>query len=1644
MASPDSSTKDVEIVSGVPPSIGTSSDTTATVTNLGTHMKLPPNEVDRTEETVDSESSKKCTNNSGGEFQACTKIVKEMLEKREAGSDRGQLETDPNSIDDEPAAAVTDESKLVRKKKKKDVSQKTDESVKREENARGDDMNETTELVNTILRKKKQARSQPKKSKQAAEEEGKEEAGMEGELEKGGRPQKTVEGETHPRQSRRKNKDIARLPGSRLKICSHCGTVADKVKAKKCPNCKKFFFSHWAQRCKIPPCPNCHFSRKSRRFERFPTNCEKCGCKLPYDATTEQQSGGGGVDEGDGMESIESSSTSARITPDPSELDSFPGEWSEGKPDDFFDNLDNNEEVEMGEELEEKKPGKGKGRRKSRTEVAEISAEKPTTVQPSTPQGVGPDGTVMATTRSGRAYKQNTSPEQIFSGKKVPKSSLQVETATVSETGLKKEPFPQPSTTTSLKGQGSSAPEIASITGPKSPEQKTTIDTVDSNALQDTLSVDTTPVKVAEKSASETDIANQNTPLSTSVEVSKTSLPAEIEEVATTTTLPSVQLTEPSNTPLSSSAKEEVDKKVSKKCVSGHSLEPQIMEEVANSSRALSPATTPQHLSPGPQSVSPAPQPLSPDAPLQPWSPAHSPTPEVNPLSLPSPPPTEEPSTAAAPLAVESATPRQPPQSQPSSPEEQQNDRAQELEMTEQSSVEPTLFVDQEVQVAPFAALKDEQCPTIEKHGPTLSKELPSTPVAQSIDVVAVSRGEEKDNRVGGTASTPAVVGSDIAEQTQRETEDSGDSELLPKEADPVVSQPSDPPLTLSSGVQTERSVDKDDEKEGKGESDEGDKVEVFSNINRSLPFLRSVLSHVQGTVSEQDNSLGGLSGNFKDAATFTTTNVRSQGLPVLFTSNLGLEDKSQSAEQTSTVSSAWSSTLPSLASIKTQTTSVTEAPSTTTNTQVSEISVSIQTTTDSVAPHPCDDNMVVTQSGTLPSASTATLNTGAADPKTTEKPAPKSGKGKGAVGKDGKPLTSRKRKQPKTQQEKEETKQSKPRKPRTKKSKVMMATAPTITEEQSTAAISMLATSIAQELQRKPSLSSSLILGQHPKNSFSQYFYTEDGKLAPSMSLGSPAGPSGSALSEGAKTTSTKRSPSKMKESQEPPLKKKKLATIAPNNPLTSTASGAPGSTVGQLPLKIPQLCHQLASTLRMSSSGILSLLQTVLSTSNPSIPGISGGNIVSSAASGTACSSSSSPAPNPLIPNFFPPLTMSFQSLAAVLSNMPIATAPIRLSGTQVTARPLLPTTATSSATQPLSTTAVLPSTTLPLSLPTLFPSLGQPASLVGEQLLSQSETSVGTQTAVKMDTLKPLMPAISSSLSPQLLTLPNPPQLTASAMTLPPLAAPPSSLVPRDLKPLFQSVLMGQRPSPPPPPLTSTPELPLTSTSTSTAAVPLPVIQSNISSSSSYMALPVTSAPMFTSLPFLPTHTSILPFPTERTNAAPPLSGVDPGVQPLLISSLPEPSAVTATTVLSGLGSLLLPPPHLLPQPLYQPSSSYLLPHTLTSITPDPAGKLSSSSSSDSLLTATSRHITAPAPLIPSLLRPGISSGALPDVPVSSTALPPLGQQQVIYTQSITSPKVCPGLQPASTTTTTTVDTNLQVCTHNKYNVQTYNTM
>ena len=81
---------------------------------------------------------------------------------------------------------------------------------------------------------------------------------------------------------------VETIPGTSLKICS-CGTVSETAKSKKCQNCHKFFYDHWAQRCRIPPCPKCHFCRKAKSREKPPYKCDRCGFEINAELVVSEQ-----------------------------------------------------------------------------------------------------------------------------------------------------------------------------------------------------------------------------------------------------------------------------------------------------------------------------------------------------------------------------------------------------------------------------------------------------------------------------------------------------------------------------------------------------------------------------------------------------------------------------------------------------------------------------------------------------------------------------------------------------------------------------------------------------------------------------------------------------------------------------------------------------------------------------------------------------------------------------------------------------------------------------------------------------------------------------------------------------------------------------------------------------------------------------------------------------------------------------------------------------------------------------------------------------------------------------------------------------------------------------------------------------------
>lgn len=100
------------------------------------------------------------------------------------------------------------------------------------------------------------------------------------------------------------------------KVCDNCGTQALINKAKKCQNCGKFFHSHWASRCRIPPCPRCHYSRKSNGSKHLPSNCERCKYPLEDAAATPE-----GTAPPDGIEDIKKEEEEEKETEREDEVD---------------------------------------------------------------------------------------------------------------------------------------------------------------------------------------------------------------------------------------------------------------------------------------------------------------------------------------------------------------------------------------------------------------------------------------------------------------------------------------------------------------------------------------------------------------------------------------------------------------------------------------------------------------------------------------------------------------------------------------------------------------------------------------------------------------------------------------------------------------------------------------------------------------------------------------------------------------------------------------------------------------------------------------------------------------------------------------------------------------------------------------------------------------------------------------------------------------------------------------------------------------------------------------------------------------------------------------------------------------------------
>ena len=1525
----------------------------------------------------------------GAEFQTSVKILKQLLlegeEEEDGDDDDGQMNVQSTLNSSDTSQVASDESLLTTE---------GDSSLKEK-------VDEGNEGVN--MPRKRKPGCPPKQAARSNQKEGgttrrkgqdcnfamDEEADdieesvscMPKKRKPGRPPKKPMQGKDDadtavPLKRRKVDSNIARLPGTKLKICSHCGTVADKVKAKKCFQCKKFFFSHWAQRCKIPPCPSCHFSRKCRRFERVPTNCEKCGVKLPSDILDEVIGTNATVEDGDGAESLESGSTSIRYTPDPSELDNISAEGKqtgEKGLDEYLD-ADEEDEEKIEEVITEKKRGKGKGKAKCdrEKEETESSPEMEETQNVGTVSIQEGATVVVATTRSGRAYKHDTTPER----------------------------------TDGTLAASSFTTRMISICSRR-------------KSVQD----DTLPPAIHEMTSSSPDAM----PMSPREQGACTDPPSVKESVSSTDLISPQQPDGAQDTDHSFEEQEDIPQAVMKELSDSGSLEisvhgicnvpTQHHDPIVTGDTAITHPTSPAQALPQVSLEESEKSETSCDS----FAGGHQHPPVINNAAgIQSLSPDKK-----VGITQQSAVPERDDLQQSPMPGEEETVEHNVLETEFEQSC--GILVDRETQVAPCV-------------------NPPNTKVASTATTnsdLCTKEGSKDTTNVQTECKVvdmqSVIVSSDDIRRVDSETS-VGDLCIVTESSNTFVSDAMEgdraiPSTTSmqSSAVQTMSGKDIMDNtiREGNFEGD----LSMFSNINKSVPFLRTVLG---STITQQDIAQSIPAMSFRHVATSTTTvpACGSQSLPVLYTANLGLEDANMSRVQLLTVPGESSLTGVPASSCSDEV-SIVEVNAAT-NTQPSPVTHAVVSAVGNIT-HAVVDNtedMVVTESGTLATPVRAEgSQSGITDSMkhSQQTSMPKPSKGKKAVGKSGKPLaTPRKKKQPKSQEATEgasKEKQVKPRKPRAKKSKTMTTPAPSVGDESANAALSMLATSIAQELQRKPSLSSPLVEGQHSKHSFSQYFYSEDSRIT-SATLPSILGSSGSssvetsvdAIGEASMGTvgkgNAKCSPSRQKDLQEPPVKRKKLANIAPNNPLVSTSSTAVSAIGPQAlkatlaPLMTPALLphlYQLASTFKMSSSSLISLLQSVL----PAQKSNSSSSVSVAGTSTTLCTTQS---PVSLTSNFFPPLTMSFQSLTAAL---PSITAPIRLSGTQVTARPLLPSTMSSSLT---SSSATVPSTTIPLSLPAMFSSS---SSISSEQLatlkgvLGQSEASVGTQTALKKDTLKSLLPTGASPLSPQLLSLPNPPHLTSSSsLPPPPPPLPPPSLVPKDLKPTFQALLSNQLPYAPPP-LTSSLSTPHTSpihrlSTASSAALPLPIINPN--TATSYDTLPVSTETMFTSLPFLSTHSGGVPLP-GRSIAPPQMAPTgDTTVQPLLISCLPEPQPLPIS-----IASLLPPPPHLLPQ-THPPSLSS--PFNLISsqpYAPDPA-------------TSSQQN-----PIIPSLLRPGMSpvsipeqcsvSGSMPTGSLSISSQHPLNQQKVIYTQSITSPKVCTGPQPAASIGTS-VDTNLQV--------------
>ena len=168
------------------------------------------------------------------------------------------------SVDDEAGSSMPEEgsskkSKPTKKRKRKRVESQPSESQPQRKVAKPEDSNDVPGEAVVNANHGTSSEVTPKKKR-------------------GRKPKKQVK-KKEP--SFAQPTKFVKVQGAYFKVCPNCGSVATKLKAKKCHSCQIFFYNHWAKRCRIPPCTNCHFSRRSKPNEIVPKTCERCGHTLP-------------------------------------------------------------------------------------------------------------------------------------------------------------------------------------------------------------------------------------------------------------------------------------------------------------------------------------------------------------------------------------------------------------------------------------------------------------------------------------------------------------------------------------------------------------------------------------------------------------------------------------------------------------------------------------------------------------------------------------------------------------------------------------------------------------------------------------------------------------------------------------------------------------------------------------------------------------------------------------------------------------------------------------------------------------------------------------------------------------------------------------------------------------------------------------------------------------------------------------------------------------------------------------------------------------------------------------------------------------------------------------------------------------------